>query len=105
MTAAVDDGLIPRNPCRAASVRTPKAEARRVVPWPGPRVAAVRAALAAGCRAMTDCGAGLGMRQGEVFGISPDDVDWLRKMVHVRRQVKIVGGEALVRAAEGRQGT
>ena len=101
MTAAVDDGLIPRNPCRAASVRTPKAEARRVVPWPGPRVAAVRAALPAGYRAMADCGAGLGMRQGEVFGISPDDVDWLRKMVHVRRQVKIVGGRPLFALPKG----
>ena len=36
MTAAVDDGLIPRNPCRAAGASTPKAEARRVVPWRGP---------------------------------------------------------------------
>lgn len=27
-----------------------------------------------------------------MFGLSPDDIDWLRKIIHVRRQVKIVGG-------------
>ena len=56
---------------------------------------------AAGYRAMADCGAGRGVRQGEVFGISPDDVDWLRKKVHVRRQVKIVGGRPLFAPPKG----
>ena len=41
---------------------------------------------------MVDCGSGLGMRQGEVFGLAVDDIDFLRRVVHVRRQVKIVGG-------------
>ena len=29
------------------------------------------------------------MRQGEIFGFSPEDVDWLRmdKIVHIRRQI------------------
>jgi hypothetical protein len=31
LTAAVDDGLLPRNPCSAKSVRPPAGERRRVV--------------------------------------------------------------------------
>ncbi len=34
-------------------------------------------------------GAGLGLRQGEVFGLSPEDVDFLGGTVTVRRQVKL----------------
>jgi integrase len=34
--------------------------------------------------------AGLGLRQGECFGLAVDDVDFLRGVVHVRRQVRIV---------------
>ena len=30
---------------------------------------------------------GLGLRQGEGFGLAPDDIRWLRGTVHVRRQV------------------
>ena len=41
---------------------------------------------------MADCGSGLGLRQGEVFGLAAGDVDFLRRTVHVRRQVKRVGG-------------
>jgi len=31
-TAAVDDDLIAKNPCKAASVRRPKADPRKLVP-------------------------------------------------------------------------
>jgi integrase len=41
------------------------------------------------------------MRQGEVFGFSPDDVDWLRLKVRVRRQVKIVGSKLIFAAPKG----
>jgi integrase len=61
----------------------------------------VRAALAARYQAMTDCGSGLGMRQGEVFGLAAGDVDWLRKVAHVRRQVKIVGSRPVFAPPKG----
>lgn len=88
--AAVDDELIRTNPCRAASVRPPRRAPRRVVPWPAERVAAVRAALPPRYAIVATLAAGLGLRQGEVFGLSPADVDFLRGVVMVRRQVKIV---------------
>lgn len=30
------------------------------------------------------------LRQGEVFGLSPDDIDFAEGIVHVRRQVKLL---------------
>jgi integrase len=65
---------------------------RRIVPWEAARISAIRAALPYRYQAVADVGKGAGLRQGEVFGLSPDDIDWLRKIIHVRRQVKIVGG-------------
>ncbi|MFT3871468.1 MAG: hypothetical protein QM714_02300 [Nocardioides sp.] len=44
-SAAVDDGLVPKNPCKARSVRAPRLERRRAVPWDAVRVMAVREAL------------------------------------------------------------
>jgi len=90
-SAAVDDGLVRTNPCRAASVRTPRVVARQVVPWTAERVLAVRGALPTRYAVLVTLGAGLGLRQGEAFGLSPADVDWLRGVVRVRRQVRIVG--------------
>jgi integrase len=90
-SAAVDDALIATNPCNAKSVRRPKVPVRRVVPWEHDRVLAVREALPDRYRVIVMLGAGLGLRQGEAFGLSPDDVDWLRGTVQVRRQVKLVG--------------
>jgi integrase len=93
LSAALDDGLIARNPCCAGSARPPAPDRRKVVPWPVERVAAVRNGLPDRYRALADLGAGLGLRQGEAFGLAVDDIDWLRGTVHVRRQVKLLGSK------------
>lgn len=93
LAAAHDDELITRNPCRLKSVRPPSPEQSRLHPWPAERVTAVREALPDRYQALIDPGAGCGLRQGEVFGLAVDDVVFLRGVVHVRRQVKIVGNE------------
>jgi integrase len=90
LQAAVDDGIIARNPCRVGSVKPPALDRRKVVPWPAERVAAVAAALPDRYRAIVAVAGGLGLRQGECFGLAVDDVDFLRGVVHVRRQVRIV---------------
>ena len=94
LSAAADDGLIARNPCRAGSVRAPRIRYRKVRPWTAAEVAAMRAALPERWRAMLDCGAGLGMRQGEIIALGADEVDFLRRQVQVRRQIKRVGARA-----------
>ncbi|MFI2346895.1 tyrosine-type recombinase/integrase [Streptomyces sp. NPDC019443] len=90
LTAAVDDRLIPDNPCRSSSVRAPKLDLRRIVPWPRERVLAVRSALPEQYRPMVDLAGGCGMRQGEVLGLAVDDVDFVDGLVHVARQVKLI---------------
>jgi integrase len=89
LSAAVDDELLSKNPCRAPSVRRPKAESNKVVPWETDRVLAMHDALADRYRVLVTLAAGLGLRQGELFGLSPEDVDFLRGKVEVQRQVKL----------------
>ena len=38
---------------------------------------------------MTDTGRYLGLRQGEIFGLSLDEIDWLHRVVHIGHQVKL----------------
>jgi integrase len=101
--AAQDDGLIAKNQTQARSVKAPRAEQHRIEPWSAERVATVRAALPDRFQAMADCGAGLGMRQGEVLGLAVEDVDFLRRVVHVRRQVKIVGSRLVFGLPKSRE--
>jgi len=95
LAAAVDDELIAKNPCRAGSVKAPTVSQRRVIPWTTGQVSDVRAALPERYQLAVTLAAGLGLRQGEVFGLSVDDVDFLRGSVEVRRQVKVFGGNRL----------
>lgn len=90
-SAAVDDGMIVKNPCRASSVRKPKIVPHKVVPWPADQVLAVERELVDRYALVATLAAGLGLRQGEVFGLSPDDVDFGAGLVSVRRQVKLLG--------------
>ncbi|MGW0628969.1 tyrosine-type recombinase/integrase [Streptomyces sp. NPDC002758] len=99
--AAVDDRLIPHNPCRSSSVKAPKLEPRRIVPWRPERVLAVRLALPERYRAMVDLAGGCGMRQGEVLGLAVDDVDFAEGVVHIVRQVKLIAGRQVFALPKG----
>lgn len=94
-SAAMDDGLIPRNPLRARSVTRPQAAERKVQPWALYEVEAIAAALPKRYRVIPYLGVGSGQRQGEMFGLALDegdpDVDFLRRVIHVRRQVRLIG--------------
>lgn len=91
LSAAVDDERIPKNPCKAGSVTRPKQERTKLVPWTSEQVHSVTDALPERYRIVAALGAGLGLRQGEIFALSPDDVDFLRGVVEIRRQVKLLG--------------
>jgi integrase len=101
LAAAVDDTRIVRNPVRAQSVKAPALAKRKVVPWTEAQVAAVRAGVPPRWQAMVDCGAGLGMRISEVCALAVSDIDWLRRVVHVRRQVQRVGGNLVFAPPKG----
>ncbi|MFI1160208.1 tyrosine-type recombinase/integrase [Streptomyces sioyaensis] len=99
--AAVDDGIIARNPCRAGSVKAPKLDPRKLKPWTRERVLAVRSGLPEQYATAVDVGAGCGLRQGEVFGLAVDEVDFLGGVVHVVRQVKMVGSHLVFAPPKG----
>ena len=101
LSAAVDDGHLARNPCAARSVRPPAVEARRVVPWSRDRVLAVRAALPERYQAMVDVGAGCGLRQGEILGLSVDAVDFASDTLHVVQQLKLSRSKAVFAPPKG----
>ena len=93
LNAAVDDEKIRKNPCKASSVHKPQIPSRKVKPWSLEWVHAVHDALPERHQIMVPLGAGLGLRQGEVFGLAVDDIDFLGKTIHVVRQVKVVWGQ------------
>ena len=99
--AAVEDGLIARNPAKATSVRPPKLDHRKVRPWSVERVVAVIEALPSRYRAMAVVAAGCGLRQGEVFGLRVRDIDFLRKRLRVEQQIKLVRGRLIVDKPKG----
>jgi integrase len=92
LTAAVADDMISKNPCRSPTVRKPKPDARKVVPWTSEWVAGVRDALPDRYQVVALLGAGAGLRQGEMFGLAPGDVDFDAETITIRRQIKLSYG-------------
>lgn len=103
LSAAVDDGLIVRNPCQAGSVRAPAIDPQKVVPWSVDQVTAVVGALPDRYRAVGVVGAGCGLRQGEILGLRVSDIDFLRRRVHVERQVKMISSRIVIAKPKGRK--
>jgi integrase len=87
LDAAVDDRRLLSNPCRAKSVKAPEQTRRRRPVWSDEYVSNVLGALPARYEIVGLLCAHLGLRQGEALGLALDDLDPLRKVVHVRRQV------------------
>jgi integrase len=94
LNGAVEDRMIGVNP--AKNVRLPRAErAELVIPTPE-EVAAIVDGIEERSRALVVVGAGLGLRQGECFGLSLDRVDFLRRRVVVDRQLQVLTAGVLV---------
>jgi integrase len=90
LSAAVDDKLIRENPCHARTVTRPRPETRKVVPWSRARVKAMQLAVRNRYSIFVVLGAGCGLRQGEIFGLSPEDIDRDRMILRVVRQLRQV---------------
>ncbi|MEV0241945.1 tyrosine-type recombinase/integrase [Streptomyces sp. NPDC050674] len=101
LSAAVDDGHLPRNPCAARSVRPPTVDDRRVTPWTPERVFAVRAGMPERFQAMVDLGAGCGLRQGEILGVAVDAIDFEAGTLHVVQQLKLSRSKAVFAPPKG----
>ncbi|MGH3388628.1 MAG: tyrosine-type recombinase/integrase [Actinomadura sp.] len=93
--AAIDDGIVARNPLHSKSVTLPTIPERTIIPWTAEMVEAARAEVDRRHQspAMVDLGAGAGLRESEVFGFAEEDIVFLgkdRKLL-IRRQVKRIG--------------
>jgi integrase len=93
--AAVDDGIVIRDPVRARSVRRPGRGGHKARPWPREYIEGMAGALPDRIAIVPWLGVGTGMRQGEMFGLAVDDIQWLGRdpRISVARQVKLVGGK------------
>ncbi|MEW2463068.1 tyrosine-type recombinase/integrase [Microbacterium sp. NPDC047426] len=101
LDCAVDDERIPKNPCRAKTLKAPSKPEGKARAWDRARVQAVWAALTANYRILVDIGVGAGLRQGEAFGLSADDIDLEGRVIHVRRQVRSIGSDLVFSLPKG----
>ncbi len=92
LETAVDDRRLARNPMRSRSVRWPKLPDERREAWSEATARKVRDEISPRHRIAVVLGLGCGLRQGEVFGLGPEDIDYGRAVIHVRRQVQILNG-------------
>lgn len=75
MQAALKAKRIPVNPFRDEDLTAPPAPKSKAKAWPRDVVLAVRGELGPRYRVLIDAAIAAGLRQGEAFGLSPDDVD------------------------------
>ena len=101
LDCAVDDERIPKNPCRAKTVKAPSRPEGKARAWNRARVQAVQDALPDVYRIFVDIGVGVGLRQGEAFGLSADDIDLEGRVIHVRRQIRSIGSKLVYSLPKG----
>lgn len=89
-TAAAVDRLIGVTPC--VGIRLPDVDDGEYVIATPEQVHALSLALPERYRAIPYVAAGCGWRGGEVFGLELSGVDFLRRELHVRHQLKVVSG-------------
>ncbi|MCT9107922.1 site-specific integrase [Streptomyces mirabilis] len=85
MHTAVRDRTIALNPC--AGIKLPEVRRAEIVPLHSDAVRALIEAAPPLHRAMILLAAASGLRQGEVFGLEVDCIDFLRREVTVRQQL------------------
>lgn len=103
--AAIEDGIVGRDPTRLEVVDWPGAGPGKARPWSLGQLEAMRGKLPERWRVLLDLGAGAGLRQGEMLGLGADDVDWLKRddpRIRVVRQLQHAGGKAVFRPVKNR---
>jgi integrase len=91
--AAVLDRLIASSP--AVRLSLPRSKRERVVPLTVEQVKHLAQSVPERCRAMVITQAGLGLRIGELLALRVQDVDFLRRQVHIEHQLGRDGKELL----------
>lgn len=86
MAAAVEDGVIPLNPC--SRVKLPEVHPREIEPLPAAAVIALRDALPGRYRISVPLAAGAGLRFGEATGLTVPRVSFLQRRIQVLEQMQ-----------------
>ena len=85
LAAAVEDERIARNPATGASL--PQVERPPFIPMTPDEVRNLAHAMADPLRAAVVVAAGTGVRQGELFGLTEDRLDLMRRQLRIDRQL------------------
>lgn len=83
--AAIRDRILVLSPC--ADTKLPRKTHRKVVPLPIEAVDGLANTVPPRFRALVILAAGTGLRQGEVFGLTQDRVNFMRRSIEVDRQL------------------
>jgi integrase len=86
MQGAVEDQLIPANPC--SRVALPRLDKRVIVPMPAEAVSALAAAMPARYELAVWLGAGAGLREGEALGLTVPRVEFLARRLVIVEQMQ-----------------
>jgi integrase len=92
LDAAVSDHKMRSNPCKDKSIKRPSGAAGKVRPWAVTKMHAIELALAPRHQIIVPLGSGLGLRQGEIFAFSMDNVDRENMLYRCTRQMVTVSG-------------
>ncbi|HJQ45744.1 MAG TPA: site-specific integrase [Amycolatopsis sp.] len=89
---AVADDAIKKNPARSKIVQTVSSDSgEKIQAWSDERVFSLIDGHPDSLRAMPTIGATCGLREGELFGVAEEDIDFDEGVIHVRRQLKKLG--------------
>lgn len=97
--SAVAHEVIPKNPLKR--VPKPKPDARKIVPWSQDILSCVTGNLPDNRKVICHIGAGAGLRQAEIFGLDPSDLQ--DGTLHVLRQVVYAKGGAYYKLPKRRK--
>ncbi|MER5619944.1 site-specific integrase [Streptosporangium sp. NPDC002544] len=90
---AIADEAIKKNPARSPVVQVPKHSGEELIAWADERVHAVIHAHPDLFRLIPIIATSCGLRQGEIFGLALEDVDFDEELIRVRRQIKKLGAD------------
>jgi integrase len=77
-------------PTKGKSIKRPTSPTSDIVVWPEERLRIIQGGLSDRFRIVCTVGAGCGLRQGEILGVSLNDTDEDGTTLHVQRQIRVV---------------
>lgn len=97
--SAVNHGVIEKSPMK--QIPKPKPDDKKIIPWSQETLSRVTNNLPENRKVICDIGAGAGLRQAEIFGLDPSDLQ--DGYLHVLRQVVLAKGGAYYKLPKRRK--